>query len=147
MSNNIVSKALDPPEITYEKVAKAAYEKKLERDLEKISDLDISNNTIKNKKKPEASESSLTKKNYSNLDILEKCVVAHTGENKCNITLNMGNDLQVNLPDIVGYAGSYLSKENSVPFPSLLETNLTVKVQGGIECQKLVQCIQNNMEM
>lgn len=129
----------------------SAYQEAAQIAVEKATQIAVEKAAQKSLKKAEsavgASESSLIKKNISNLDILEKCVVAHTGENKCNITLNMENDLQVNLPDIVGYAGSYLSKEKSVPFPSLLETNFTVKVQGGIECQKLVQCIQNNMEM
>lgn len=74
--------------------------------------------------------------NLSKMEKIQQCLQEHSGQGKCNIKLSVDNDLDVNLTN---FAGMFL--EEKTAFPSLFNTNINLKVEGGMECSKLVKCI------
>lgn len=74
--------------------------------------------------------------NLSKMEKIQQCLQEHSGQGKCNIKLSVDNDLDVNLTN---FAGMFL--EERTAFPSLFNTNINLKVEGGMECSKLVKCI------
>jgi hypothetical protein len=94
------------------------------------SELQPANNTIQ-----------ATQLDESRLQRIERCMLEHTGEKKCNVALNIDGDLNVKTKDLSGL----LLNNMPAPFPSNFETTIHVQLQGGIECSKLVDCLQNQL--
>ena len=72
----------------------------------------------------------------SKMEKIQQCLQEHSGQGKCNVKLNVDNDLDI---DLSNFAGMFLDRKSA--FPSLFNTNINLKVEGGMECSKLVKCI------